>query len=292
MWLGDILKLCHFFRGTIDIWQYSNNSYANTKCHIKKNGELSRAFVEELGVRQGMIRSSDDYKTYVSPVLDTLDQSNLGYWVGPICVSVSPVADDLYLLSDNPHKLQQLLLLAGHYGNRYRIKYGANKTKITVTGSKIDMEYYKSTKPWKMDGEVVEVVDNNEHLGLIASGEREEEKNINNRLLKGRGSLFSLLGPAFSQKCLLNPDLKMHIFRLFTCPITRCGLSSMVIRPSLMEPIDIFHRKTMRSFLSLSDRSPVPALYFMFGELPLSAKISLLSFMGYGRIHILPFTNL
>ena len=40
-----------------------------------------------------------------------------------------------------------------------------------------------------------------------------------------------------------------------------------------MEQIDIFHRKSLRSFLSLSDRSPVPALFFLFGELPLSAKI-------------------
>lgn len=263
-----------FFAGEEgDFWQYSYNNYSNTKCHIKRNGELSRAFDEELGVRQGVIRSSDHYKTYVGPGLDTLDQSNLGYRIGPICVSVSPVADDLYLLSDKPGKLQQLLHLASHYGDRYRIKYGASKTKITVTGSNIDIDYYKSVKPWKMDGEVVDVVDNNDHLGLVVSGEREEEKNINTKLVKGRGSLFGLLGPALAQRCLLNPELKMHLFRLFTCPITRCGLSAMVIRPTLMEPLEVFHRKALRSFLSLSDRSPVPALYFIFGELPLSAKI-------------------
>ena len=207
-----------FFAGEEgDIWQYSNNNYTNTKCHIKRNGEISRAFEEELGVRQGVPRSSDHYKTYVSPCLDTIDASRLGYWIGPICVSVAPVADDVYLLSDKPDKLQQLMFLAGHYGDRYRIKYGANKTKITVTGSKIDMDYYESVTPWKMDGKTVEVVKNNEHLGLVVSGERSEEKNINIRLVKGRGSLFGLLGPAFAQRCLLNPELKMHLFRMYTC---------------------------------------------------------------------------
>ena len=207
-------------------------------------------------------------------------------------MSVAPVADDVYLLSDKPDKLQQLMFLAGHYGDRYRIKYGANKTKITVTGSRIDMEYYKSTTPWKMDGDIVEVVDDNEHLGLVVSGERPEEKNINIRLVKGRGSLFGLLGPAFAQRCLLNPELKMHLYRLFVCPITRSGLSSMVIRPSLMEPIDIFHRKSLRAFLSLSDRSPVPSLYFVFGELPMSAKIHRDTFALFYGIWINPLTTI
>ena len=158
--------------------QYSNNNYTNTKCQIKLNGKLSRPFDEALGCRQGMIKSSDHYKAYIAPGLDALEDSMLGYWIGPICVSVSGVADDVYLLTDNPYKLQQLLVLANHYGRRYRITYGASKTKITITGSKVDMAYYKDVTTWKMDGEVVEVVDVNEHLGLVVSGERERKREM------------------------------------------------------------------------------------------------------------------
>ncbi len=42
---------------------------------------------------------------------------------------MSGVADDVCLLSDG---LQQLLHIAGHYGNRYRVRFGTGKTKITV----------------------------------------------------------------------------------------------------------------------------------------------------------------
>ena len=137
------------------------------------------------------------------------------------------------------------------------------------------MEYYyfKEMSTWTMDDEKVEVVENNEHLGLVVSGEREEEKNIDDRLRKGRGSLFSLLGPAFAQKCLLSPNVKMHLFRLRTCPIVRCGLSSMVIRQTQHSPMQVFQRKCLKSFLSLSERSSTAGIHFLLGELPLQGRI-------------------
>ena len=118
------------------------------------------------------------------------------------------MADDVYLQSEVPSNLQHLMDIASKSGKQYRIIYGAAKTKIVVTGSKVDMAYYSETSPWTMDGAKVNVVENNEHLGLIVSGDREEEKNIDARLKKARSSLFSLLGPAFSQKCLLSPVVK------------------------------------------------------------------------------------
>jgi hypothetical protein len=62
---------------------------------------------------------------------------------------VSGFADDVFLCSDNPVKLQALIDIAAHYGSLYRIQYGASKTKITVSGPEIDFQYYKDTKPWK-----------------------------------------------------------------------------------------------------------------------------------------------
>ena len=108
-------------------------------------------------------------------------------------VSGTGVADDLYLSSDSQSKLQALLDIAANYGYRYKIKYGASKTKITVVGSKIDMAYYANTTPWTMDGSLVKVVENNDHIGQIVSGLNQEEKNIDERIFKGRKSLFALL---------------------------------------------------------------------------------------------------
>ena len=136
-------------------WLASHYSYLNSETRIKMNGQLSRPFKETLGVKQGHVRSSDNYKVYINPLLDTLEESQLGIWIGPVNVSSSDCADDVYLISDDQTRLQCLLDIASHYGQRYRVKYCATKTKITVVGAGIDKEYFADVKPWHMGGETV-----------------------------------------------------------------------------------------------------------------------------------------
>ena len=124
-----------------------------------------------------------------------------------------------------------------------------------------------------MGGENVKVVENNDHLGQVISGYRQEAKNIDLRIQKGRSNLYSLLGPAFAYKCLLSPLVKLHIFRTFTCPIIRSGLSSFALRPQQIEPISLLHRKVLKSILHLSKSAPTPAIHFLLGELPIEGRI-------------------
>ena len=102
------------------------------------NGKLSEQITETLGVRQGQVKSSDHYKVYAGPALDTIDMADLGVWIGPFNSGVSACADDILGMSDDPGKLQGILDIASFYGKMYRVQYGAAKTKVTVTGSDID----------------------------------------------------------------------------------------------------------------------------------------------------------
>ena len=91
-----------------------------------------------------------------------------------------------------------------------------------------------------MDGQIIDVVDNNEHLGQIVSGSRQEEKNVDLRIKKARNSLFALLGPAFSFKCLLSPVVKLHLYRTFVCPVLRSGLAALVLKNTLIYSLSFF----------------------------------------------------
>ena len=42
-----------------------------------------------------------------------------------------------------------------------------------------------------------------------------------------------------------------------------------------MKPLIIFHNKILRGFLKLSQSSPVPALHFLLGELPVEAVLNI-----------------
>ena len=256
-----------------DLLSYSRNTYRNTECHMKLQGKLSRKIREHKGNRQGHVRASGHFKVYINPCLLSLNSTTLGFQLGPICTTAVCVADDSYLLSSSQSGLQASLDLISHYADNYQIRFNADKTKIVVTGSKLDMAFYKETKPWTLKGERVRVVDSNEHLGLVVSGLDEEQKNIDANLVKCRNSLFAMLGPAFAYKCLLSPVVQNHLWKIYNLPVLVSGLSALPIRPTHTKSLAIFHNKILRGFLKLSNSSPIPALYFLFGELPVEAII-------------------
>ena len=256
-----------------DLLQYSRSTYRNTRCHIKLKDKLSREVVELKGNRQGHVRASGHFKVYINSSLLSLDNSRLGFHLGPLRITVVCIADDAYLLSNSPSGLQGALDIISHFAKRYQLQFNAGKTKIVVTGSKIDMDFYKSTCPWTLNGEKISVVDTNEHLGLIVAGFNEESKNVDENIAKCRASLFSLFGPTFAYKCLLSPVVQLHIWRTCCLPVLLSGLPALPVRPSIARSLKLFHNKVMRGFLKLSKSSPTPALHFLLGELPVEGVL-------------------
>ena len=117
------------------------------------------------------------------------------------------------------------------------------------------------------------MTDNNDHLGLVVSGEDEELKNVDKNIQATRDSMFALLGQAFSYRCKLSPTVQLYIWNTYCKPVLRSGLSALPIRPQIMKTITSFHRTTLRGFLKLSQTSPIAPLYFLMGELPLEANL-------------------
>jgi hypothetical protein len=91
------------------------------------------------------------------------------------------MADDKYVLSGDLRSLQGLIDIIGQYGRRYRLIFGADKTKVTITGSKHDMQYYEDINIWSLYGEMLTVAEDNDHLGLVVSGIDEEVKNVDKK---------------------------------------------------------------------------------------------------------------
>ena len=209
---------------------------------MKQDGKLGRQFVEYKGSRQGHKRAAGHFKCYINPCLISTNNSNLGFWIGPICVTCICVADDTYILSSDPRQLQGIINIVGHYGKRFRVIFGADKTKITNTGSKQDMRYYKDIQMWSLDGNPLTVIEDNEHLGLIVSGLDEESKNVDKNIDSARQILFSLLGNIF-----------FHVWSIYVNPALRSGLAALPIRPQIMNTVTSFHYKILRGILKLGE---------------------------------------
>ena len=257
---------------TGDLLKYSYNTYQNTVSHVKQDGMLSRQFREYKGSRQGHKRAAGHFKSYINPCLTATNSSELGFWIGPICVSCVCVADDTYILSGDPRKLQGLINIVGHYSKRYRVVFGADKTKVTITGSRQDMSYYKDINIWSLHGDPLTVADDNDHLGLVVSGLDEEMKNVDKNIDSARKSLFNLIGNVFSYRCKLSPTVLSHVWSIYVFPVLRSGLAALPIRPPVMKTLSSFQHKVLRGMLKLGPRSPIPPLYFLLGQLPVEAS--------------------
>ena len=258
---------------TGDLLAYSRNTYKNTVCKMKQGAKLSREIREYKGARQGHKRASGHFKTYINPCLTAANSSGLGFFIGPVCVSVICVADDTYVLSGHPRDLQALVNIIGHYGKRYRLIFGADKTKVTVTGSKQDMQYYSSIPIWSLYGEKLDVCEDNDHLGMVVSGIDEETKNIDKNIRSARNTLYSFLGNIFSYKCKLSQVVQYHTWSVYVKPVLRSGLAALPIRPAVLKPLVTFQNKILRAILKLSPYSPTAPLHFMLGELPIEASL-------------------
>ena len=110
------------------------------------------------------------------------------------------VADDTYIMSGDPRHLQGIINIVGHYSKRYRVVFGADKTKVTVTGSKHDMSYYQDITMWSLAGKTLTVAEDNDHLGLIVSGLDEEIKNIDKNIDSARQTLFGHSDASYPQQ--------------------------------------------------------------------------------------------
>ena len=201
------------------------------------------------------------------------DRSNLGFQLSPYCITVVCVADDAYILSSSPSGVQAAVNIITHFASRYHLNFNAEKTKVIVTGSKIDMQYFKDISPWTIGGKKIGVYDDNDHLGLIVSDLDEEQKNVDANIIKCRNSLFASLGPAFAFKCLLPPSVQVHVWRTCHLPVLLSGLPALPIRPPQLKSLTLFHNKVLRGFLKLRSSSPIPALHFLLGALPVEALL-------------------
>ena len=56
----------------------------------------------------------------------------------------------------------------------------------------------------------LEVAEDNDHLGLVVSGIKEESKNVDKNIESARKSLFNFLGNIFAYKCKLSYAVQLH----------------------------------------------------------------------------------
>ena len=117
-------------------WNFLNNWYRGLKSSVRWENELSPAFQERQGVRQGGIWSPSANKHFINPLLDCISEHKLGLHIGSVYCGVVGVADDLLFMSQSREDLHCQLYLQHSYAKRERYKVSETKTKTMLFNAK------------------------------------------------------------------------------------------------------------------------------------------------------------
>ena len=103
-------------------------------------------------------------------------------------------------MNDCQNKLQFLLDVTEYYGQTYNVNYSDVKSKVTVVGAATDRKYFAELAPWHLDGQTVQVTEDNDHLGQIVSGVDQEMKNVDLRIKKRQKLPIFIARASFSKE--------------------------------------------------------------------------------------------
>ena len=148
-------------------WLIIQNSFVEANSVVRWSSILSTPFPVQQGVKQGSILGPIEYKRYNNPLLNTLENSGLGFRFGEIACPAPTCADDMALLANSAEDLKLLLGIVEDFSIQERYDIQATKSAI------IKVNHKDQDESFTIRGEVIPVVQETKHLGLVRS------KNLN-----------------------------------------------------------------------------------------------------------------
>jgi len=160
------------------------DTYKRQMMYCSWRGKYSHYFTATNGVRQGAIFSSYCFNIYIDTLLQKLEQSEIGCWVGHKYLGALAYADDVILLCPSIRGLQKMLRICEEFSSQYSLSFNTSKTVC------INFTYKQATEPhmhnimlWNRPLEWKESV---KHLGAVLRYDLSDQADISDR----RNQLF------------------------------------------------------------------------------------------------------
>ena len=271
-----------------------NQRLTNRRTVCEWNKVQMGPIMDECGVEQGGVNSSDLYKVYNNEQLELAQDSNLGVPIGPVTISAIGQADDVTIVSNNLDALQGLLDLSMYYCDKYHVSLSTEKTKLQVYSSKTtEMEafYAKTVSTINIGGQTIDFVNQAEHVGTTRSVEG-NLPHLLSRFTAHRKALFSILPVGLARGHRGNPAASLRAHQVYGTPVLLSGITTLVLTNPEVKLLDQYVKKTLQNIQKLMDRTPNCVVAFLGGHLPGSAVLHMRQLSIFGMICRLPGTPL
>ena len=250
------------------LWRSYESMYTNIRSQVKWQGELSSAFKEGQGIRQGGNSSTDQYKAGKNDLLRRLDFQP-GHKIGSINAGAIMVADDLALTSNCPYSMQTSLSIAQHDAAREQYKFNTEKTKfITINTPADDVKLV-------LNGTPLGHSTSEPHLGIIRNSEGNNQDTVEKRLKDARSQVFSLLGTGFRGFNGAGPEVARLEYNTYILPTYLYGLEALVLERKELQQLSDYHKHVLRCIQHFPKCTALPAIYLLMGVAPMEALLDI-----------------
>ena len=183
--------------------------YVNQTMCVKWGNSLSELFYVTNGVRQGGILSPYLFSIYIDDLSTELNCIRVGCVMGDMLINHILYADDIVLLSPSSRGLNELIKCCEKYGISHSIIFNVDKCAIMNFKSERMPKF--NIPDFKLNAEVIRVVDNFKYLGHILTCNMKDDKDI----ARQRKKIFIQGNTLIRKFYMCSIDVKVELFRSY-----------------------------------------------------------------------------
>ena len=286
-----------------DKWLYFSEMHKNAKKVVGWKGATSDLFEEKQVTRQGSRAASDEYKSYNTPMLDSLESLSDNDWgyrtrdtIAGHATTVVAVADDTAPSTHDviPRRalshMQVLLYSVEDNAKQLHIEFGLEKCQLLITAKPGKLKKTMAILEDEPDvltlyGQPVSTIKNGEyyvHLGVVQAPTSQSKLAVDYRLSKGMEMVYLHQGSTKSALSGVNPMSNRNIIKSYDLPTFIYGLDTIPVNMTDLDRLETKFRNVLRNMQSLPANVATPAIYLSMGQLPAVAErdIEILGLLG------------
>ena len=255
--------------------------YIFSSATVKWNNCESDSFTISNGVKQGGIISAPLFAIYIDPLLEKLNNTKEGCYIGNICANAFAYADDIVLLSPSCTALRNLINIFEIYAIEYEIKFNPDKCTLLIFSQMKNAEDYVNIT---LCGSKIKAISNEKHLGHVFDSAYTHSLNlinINNviRDMKVRTNTIKSQFKPISWKSKTKL-FNSQCLSLYSCQLWR-------LDDPKVDQLCTTWKVCSRKLLNLSSRTRSRFIHHLMGSMPIKDMIMyrMLNFFTSGLNH-------